>query len=120
MLTHFYKKPFMWHKAPGFPQHALLNTYGKEEASFKETVSRVLLGYVRPTANVMCSHVIYKVNVADDNVLSLKASIAPHGNEDSIKQELRYYCVMGSPVGMRVLIITALINIWQLYKLDVK
>lgn len=84
MLAHFRNKPFMWHQAPGILQYALVHAYNKEEASLKETVAMMPLGDVPHTANVIVSQVIYKVKVADDNVLSRKVLIWRRGNDESI------------------------------------
>lgn len=75
---------------------------------------------VPPGANVICSDVIYKLQVRDENDLSLKVRIAPHGNEDSLKHKLRSDCAMCIPVGMLILISTAALHGWRLHKLYVK
>lgn len=38
-------------------------------------------------ANVIKSHVLYKVKREDDGYLKLKARIDPHGNEDKMKHD---------------------------------
>lgn len=66
------------------------------------------------------SHLIYKLKVLDDHSLKLKARIASHGNEDSLKNELSSDCSMCCPVGMRLLLSTAALRKWLLIKMDVK
>lgn len=62
---------------------------------------------------------MYKVKVGDDNSLKLKARIAPHGNEDSLKHELRSDCSMCSPTGIRLLLSYACMNRLRISKIDV-
>ena len=40
-------------------------------------------------ANVISSHVIYKVKTSEDGSRTLKPRIVPHGNRDSEKDEIR-------------------------------
>lgn len=56
----------------------------------------------------------------DDNSLKLKARIAPHGNEDSIKTELKSDCNMCSPTGVRMVLLIASLEKWRLTNADVK
>lgn len=120
MFSHFGNKRIMQHQPPRPPQSAQLNEYDIEEASFKEAFEPVPIGNVPPTANVIGSHVIEKVKMADGNVLSLKARIVPHGSDDCIKKELSSDCSTCSPVGMSVMISTASLHGWQLHQIDVK
>lgn len=43
-------------------------------------------------ANYISSHTLYKVNQNDDGSLKLKSRIAPHGNEDDLKEVLNNDC----------------------------
>lgn len=79
MLNYFGNKAFMGHQAQGFPQFALVNAYNAEETIFKKTVKPVHISEIPPDANIISSHVIYKVKMNDDKSLKLKAKIAPHG-----------------------------------------
>lgn len=40
-------------------------------------------------ANVISSHVIYKIKSGEDGSKSLRATICPHGNRDAMKDEVR-------------------------------
>lgn len=71
-------------------------------------------------ANVIGSHVIYKLKYKDDKYIKLKARIAPLGNEDLLKHDLRSDCSICIAIGMRILLSTATTKKWFLTKLDVK
>lgn len=120
ILLHFGNKPFLCHEAPCFPSYALLNAHDSEETPFKKTVTAVSLHDVPPNANSIGTHFIYKVKSVDNTVLSLKARITPHGNEDIIKGELGSDCEMCSHVLMRILSSTESLFGRPLHKLDVK
>lgn len=73
----------MRHHANVFDQAVKNTAYIKEQISFCEKVTQVARSDVPDDANIMNSHAIYKVKVNYDQSLALKASIAPHENEDS-------------------------------------
>lgn len=120
LLEYFGNKPFLRYRAQGFPTFPLLNAYNSGEEDFKKTVKTVPIDEVPKDANVISSHVIYKVKVNDDKSLKLKARIAPHGNEDSIKNELRSDCAMCPPLGVRIILSIATLFAWILTAIDVK
>lgn len=51
--------------------------------------------------------------------MKLKARIAPHGNEDSMKYQLRSDCSQCTPTGIRVLLSLATLYEWRISKIDV-
>ena len=120
MFNHFGNRPFLMSQAQGFPQACIINAYKREEESFKHTVRVVTRDTVPSNANVISSHVIYKIKLNDDNSLKLKARIAPHGNQDSMKTDLRSDCCMCSPTGLRIVLMIASLHKWKLAKADVK
>lgn len=75
---------------------------------------------LRNDANVISSHVIYKVKVNDDNSLKLKAWFAAHENENHAKDLLRSDCSMCSPTGFRVFTSMESLMKWRLNKINVK
>lgn len=79
----------MRYQAQGFQQAALIRSCEKEKAISYKLVRRVTISDISADANVTRSHTIYKINTNDDATLSPKAVIALHGNEDSLKAELR-------------------------------
>lgn len=88
MEEHFGNKSFMKHQAQGFEQYTLNKSYDAEETSFLNTVKIVPHSDVPSDANIVNSHVLYKVKNNDDGSLKLKARIAPHCNEDDLKDFL--------------------------------
>lgn len=104
MLDHFGNKPFLGHMAQGFPSYLLQNAFEAEQLEFKNTVRVVARDDVPSDANIISSHVIYKTKVSDDESLKLKARIAPHGNEDSMRYEMRSDCAMCAQMGVRMLL----------------
>lgn len=99
----------MRHQAQGFGQTVINSAYMKEHNSFCETVTQVARAHVRNGADVINNHTIYKVKVNDDHTLMLKARIAPHGNEDRLKNDLCTDCCMCPPTGIRIVLIMAAI-----------
>lgn len=79
----------MFHHAQRFPQYVILNAYDAEEVEFKKHVKTVFKSDIPPNANVISSHTIYKIKTEENNQLRLKARIAPHGNEDNMKDQLK-------------------------------
>lgn len=120
LLETFGNKPFMLHHAQGFCQAPLIDAYKLEEDSFKQTVREVHRDNIPQHANIISSHTIYKIKINDDQTLKLKARIAPHGNEDSLKNELKSDCCMCAPVGIRIILMVATLNKWKITRADVK
>lgn len=98
----------------------MINAYKKEEEAFKRTVREIPRDSVPTDSNVISSHVLYKLKLNDDNSLKLKGRIAPHGNQDSMKMDLRSDCCMCSPTGLRLVLMLAALNKWRIVKADVK
>lgn len=71
-------------------------------------------------ANIIGSHTLYKVKQNDDGSLKLKARIAPHGNEDDLKDVLNKDCSTCPPTGLRMLESVASPFGWTVYKADVE
>lgn len=116
---HFGNKTFLRHDAQGFDQFPLVTAFKTEEETFLRTVKQVAKKDVPAGANIISSHTIYKVKQYDDSSLKLKARIAPHGNEDDLKNELHKDCSTCSPTGLRILESVASLHGWTVYKADV-
>lgn len=71
-------------------------------------------------ANIIRSHVLYKIKRRDDGTLTCKARIAPHVNEDRDSQKLRTDSASCTPMGIRVLFSLCVLFQWYLTKIDVK
>lgn len=76
----FEHKEFSLNAAQGLPSFKIENAYKKEEDKFMRTVRLVPTSKVPQGANVITSHVMYKVKASDEVDFYLKARIAPHGN----------------------------------------
>jgi len=85
----FEHKEFTRGSAQGLPSFVQDNAYKTEEAKFLRTVRMIPPSKIPKGANVITSHVIYKVKQSDDGDLFLKARIAPHGNKDREKSGLK-------------------------------
>lgn len=120
MFKYFGNKPFMRHEAQGFSQAAIMSAYQREEDVFLENVKIVRRTTIPTDANIISSHTLYKLKVNDDSSLKLKARIAPHGNEDSLKTVLRNDCCMCAPMGIRIVLMLASLCGWKVAKADVK
>jgi len=102
MVKHFGKKPFLKHQAQGFEQYSLSKAYDAEEETFIKTIKIIPRDDVPADANMVNSHVLYKVKQNEDGSLKLKARITPHGNEDDLKIVLPLDCAICPPTGMRI------------------
>jgi len=116
----FGSKEFLSHHAQGLPSFVLQNAYKEEEQSFTNTVRKVHVTRVPIGSNVISSHVLYKVKMLDDGTKMLKARIAPHGNKDRERDNLKTDSATCSPVGMRLILSIAVIKKWNLAKIDFK
>lgn len=94
----------MWHHSQTFQQHTLQLSYKKNKEVFFNSVKKVSRNSISSNANVISSHVLYKVNVKSDGLFSSKVRIASHGNEDSIKLELRFESCMCYSIGIRAVL----------------
>lgn len=120
LMNYFGNKPFLRHQAQVFPQFSLKSVCDLEEADSKKTAKMCPLSEMPHTANILSSHVIYKLKVDDDRSLKLEASIAAHGNEESARDLLRSDCSMCPPAGFRIVTSIATLMKWRLTKIDIK
>lgn len=109
----------MRYKAQELPSCALSNSYDDEDTAFKKTGRTVSLNQIPSQGNGRGSQVIYKMKVNDDKSIKMKARIAPRGNEDYYKSEMKSDCSMCSPVVMRIWPSAASLNPGRVHKLDV-
>ena len=116
----FGHKDFLKFHAQGFPSYILQRAYKREEAAFMKTVKCVHISAVPPNANIISSHVIYKVKLKDDGGLEMKSRIAPHGNKDEQRFDLRTDSATCPPTGIRIVTSIARIFKWILVKIDFK
>ena len=118
----FYKvfehKEFSLTAAQGLPSHTTENAYKKEENKFMRTVRLVPTSQVPKDANIITSHVIYKVKSSDEGDYYLKARIAPHGNKDRERTGLKTDSATCPPVGIRIACSIATMFKWHLAKID--
>lgn len=119
-ITEFGHKEFMQFQAQGLPSFPLSNAYKEEEDTLKRTVQMVHISKVPKDANIITSHVIYKVKPNDDGSSKVKARIAPHNNQDAEKLNLKTDYSVCPPIGIRILLSLAVIFKWCLAKSDFK
>lgn len=67
---------------------------------------------VPDNATIISSHTVYRIKVEGDDAHSLKARIAPHGNENALNFELKSDCDMGSSLGFWIVLTKSAINSW--------
>lgn len=120
MLGAFGQKLFLLHGAQGLPRYVVFSSYEAKEAEFKKCVKTVPISYLPLDANIIWSHTVYKLKVLDDHSLTFKASISLHGNEDSLKKDLQSYCLMCSPIGIRIVLSLPAIYRWPIPDSDAK
>lgn len=116
----FGNKPFLKFQAQGFEQFLMQSGYKDEEQSFLKTVEVIPKTNLPKNANIIRSHTIYKIKVNDDSPMNLKARIAPHRNEDNMRNELTKDCATCSPAGLQILESIAALLKWKIAKIDAK
>lgn len=123
-LQKYYKrfktKEFLLHKAYGLPSYIVSSAYMAEEHNFQSQYTSIYLSRVPSHANLSRSHVLYKIKIRDDGSLTCKARIAPYGNEDKEKENLKTDSSSCSPFLIRVLFSLCVIFQWYLTKIDLK
>ena len=72
------------------------------------------------TANVISSHVLYKIKELDDGKLLCKARIAPHCNKDFERDNLKTESASCPPLGVRILLSICTLFHWFPSKVDIK
>ena len=113
----FGHRDFMSYQAQGLEFFSLKNAYVKEEV-FKKTVRMVHKSKIPKDANIILSHVIYKVKINDDGSQKLKAHIASHGYKDKDRHHLKTDTATCPPTGIQLLLSLACFHKWNLAKID--
>ena len=116
----FRTKEFLLHQAQGLPTAVTLNAYEAERKKFMKECKKVHVSKVPATANVISSHVLYKIKDLDDGFLQCKARIAPHGNKDKNKENLKTDSSSCPPLGFRILLSVCSLMHWFASKVDIK
>ena len=116
----FEGKEFLLYHAEGLPSFITANSYSIVEHNFLRHCISVHRSKVPTNANVISSHVLYKIKRRDDGSLTCKARIAPHGNEDRDRLNLKTDSACCPPIGIRVLFSICQLHRWHLTKIDIK
>lgn len=103
MFQFFGNTPFLKFQAQGFEQYVFLSAYKQEQESFLKSVKIVPKESLPEDASIIKSQTLYKIKVNYDATKKLKALVAPHGNEDAMRDELTTDCATCSPVRLRIL-----------------
>lgn len=106
----------MHFQAQGFPSYPITNALKEEECKFHIFDEMVHVDDIPDNANVVSSHVFSKVKTNDENSLKMKARIAPHGNHDHQKNELKTDSAACPPIGIRMILSLPAIFQWGLAK----
>jgi len=97
----------MLHQAQGLPDFPMHTAFQTEAIKFKDAVKEIRVNSVPGNANVITSHAIYKIKTNDVRTLKMKALIAPHGNRDRERGELKSDSTTCPPV-IRILLSIAI------------
>lgn len=68
-----------------------------------KSVEVVPINMIPPKLNIVYCHVVYNLKQNDDKYLKLTARLAPHENEDDLKELLSKDCTKCPPTGIRIL-----------------
>lgn len=107
MMGVFGNRPFMLHHSQALDQYPPVNVYKHKLDVFIKQVREVLRSSVLRDANNISSHTLYKVKTNDNSSLQQNAITAPHGNDDTIKDEIKSDCCMRPPIGIRLILSAA-------------
>lgn len=110
----------MLHQTQELPPHVTENVYIAEEETFTKTDRKISVAEVPTSSDIIRSHMIYKIKERDDKTLYCKARIAPHGNEDCAKAELKPDSSTCPPSGIRVLLSLCVLHQFSIVKVDIK
>lgn len=119
-LDTFGHKAFLRHRPQLLQSYVLHTAYDREEHSFKVDVTVISRSELPSGAGLIHSSVVYKGRVEGDASVKTKACIAPHGNEDLIKESLRSDCASCVTTGVRMLLSVCVMRDWNLVKVDAK
>lgn len=78
MMEHLRQPPFMWQHAQRFDQSAIVLSNEAEEMKYIASLRQVPRLQAPWDANIISSHVVYRIRVEDDNSLHITARIASH------------------------------------------
>lgn len=120
MLDMFGNKPSLKNRAQGFEHAVISKSYHAQEVEVLKQVGWIPTAEEPSDANMMCSRVSHKMEHKNDNLLTLKARIAPHGNEDSMKPEVKTDCCTCFSSEIRLLLSLSPCKKWRPPKIDVK
>lgn len=91
----------------------------EEEQKHIDNVERVHRKHMTTDANIVSSHVVYKIKVGNEKLLCLKARRAPQGNNDSEAADLRSDFCMCSSTSTRIVFILTSVRKWRPIKISV-
>ena len=102
------------------PSLPLRNVYSKEKHSLTKSVRGVHVSKIPIGINIISTHASYKVKFLDDGSRLMKARIAPHGNKDRDRTNLKSDSATYPRIGMRIILSIPTIMGWNLSKTDFK
>lgn len=117
-VKYFENRSFMQFQAQDFSIHVLLSTLEEEEVHLKKIVRTVSMNEVPTNVVLVGSRILYKVKIRDDKPHRLNARIAPHGNENLMRNELWFVCASYPQFRLRILLSVAALNWWRLKAFD--
>lgn len=98
----------MGYRAQSFPSVPLLNAYNTKEDEFAKTVKTMPIEEVPTNANVISSHVIYKVKVRDSKSLQLSRVRQKNVNEKLNEIEMNAFASINASIDWLCVIASAL------------
>lgn len=98
------KFTFMRLMVQAFPSCFLVNSHQQEELTFFKIVRQVPKVTVLASANIVSSHVLFKVTREDAGSMLLNGHIALTGNEDAVPANLCSDYCMCAPPALQILL----------------
>lgn len=110
------KQSFTRPNSQVFDKSVIINAYDVNECELVELVAKVPVEDVPCNSNVTLIQVIYKLKFNDDKLLIIYSRIAPLGNYDSNKTDLRTKFCMCYPCSFRIFLSILSLRFWHVSK----
>ena len=124
ILAKLYKKynseQFTKQKAPDIPEWLYIEAVASELQNWKSQYEHVKLADVPADANVIGSHLVYRIKKDEKGQFRFKARLVVHGNEDEQKDAIRKDAATAHLVTIRLILSMATCYNFELGQIDIK
>lgn len=116
----FKSKEFLFYQAGVLRPHVTCNSYKEIECSFVNSCTNIHNSAVPADANIISTHVLYKLKALDDGTKLCKSRIAPHVSNGRDHGDLKTDSASCPPLCFRVLLSICALLQFYVGKVDIK